>query len=182
MSEQYRSTVHDLTAGNQYCPRCGRPYTPVEYYTGKRISESSTRLSANYIETQTTYRDVQKHTGGICRYCDAEKQKRLLKKLILVGTAGTVFFVIGLLILTNVIALDPMKFGGLGILLVTFGGVAMLLGFIAILIRAMMNPGSNINYISLYTMFTDRLGKEGGKRSGLEYLSAIDGQKLRPTR
>ncbi len=182
MAERFKTTVHDLSAADQRCPRCGKPYTPVEYYTGRRVSESSARVGYSQVRTTTTYRDVQRHTGGICRWCDAQKQRRTLMKMIYAGAAGTAMLIVGILMLTNVIALDPMKYGGLGILLVSIGGLAWLVGVIAVAVLAMMNPAGKINYISLYTMFTDRLGKEGGKRSGLTYLTADEGRRLEPVR
>lgn len=184
MKEQIRTTVQDLNATNMCCPRCGREYTPVEYYTGYKLSEEtkSDRISpgSNYIRTKTTttYRDVQRHTGGICRYCDAENLKRTLKKLILIGVAGIILFVVGLLTVVGVITLSQ----GLGYFLILAGMMAFIVGLIAFMIRVKMNPDSNINYLSLYTMYMDRLGKEGGKNSELEYLSAKEGKDLRPMR
>ena len=75
-----------------------------------------------------------------------------------------------------------MKYGGLEILLITIGGMAFIVGLIATLIMAMMNPDSNINYISLSTMYMDRLGMEGKKRSDLEYLTERQGKEMRPVR
>ena len=170
-SNQIRTTVHDITPKNQYCIHCGRPYSQVVFYTGKRVSATSTRVNYNTVQTMTTYRNVQRHVGGICRYCDAEKQKQGMKKLIIVGVIGTILFVLGFLIMGGVIALDPMKYGGLGVLLVCIGGLALICGVVAIMIVLMINPAANINYISLYTMFMDRLGKEGGKISGFDYLN-----------
>lgn len=171
MAEQFRTTVHDLTEPDMCCPRCGNTYTPVEYYTGKKVSATSERVY-NTVFTETSYQNVHKHTGGICRYCDAEKQKRMLRKLILIGTAGIVLIVVGTMILTGGIPL--LKPNGLGILLVIIGFMAFIIGVSAIAIRAKMDPASDLNDISLCTMFFDRLENEGGKINGLEYLSAKD--------
>ena len=86
------------------------------------------------------------------------------------------------MIITGIVALDRMKYGGVEILLITIGGTAFLVGMIATMVMAMMNPNSAINYISLYTMFVDRLGKEGKKRSDVEYLTEQQGKEMRPVR
>ncbi len=182
MSQKIQTTVHDLSSANQCCPHCGRAYTHVDYYTGRKISSSSTQVTSSLVRTQSIYQNVQYHRGGICRYCDAENQRRTLKKMILIGAAGLVLCIIGVLIIIGIIAVDRMKYGGVEILLITIGGTAFLVGMIAAMVMAMMNPNSAINYISLYTMFVDRLGKEGKKRSDVEYLTEQQGKEMRPVR
>ena len=179
MKEQIRTTVQDLNATNMCCPRCGREYTPVEYYTGYKLSEEtkSKRISSDKVwsETTTTYRDVQKHTGGICRYCDAENLKRTLKKLILVGVAGIISFIVGLLIVFGVIALSQR----LGYFLFWVGMMAFTVGLFAILIWVKTNPSEKMREEFLFDMYMNRLSKEGGKNSELEYLSAKEWLGLR---
>ncbi len=182
MKEQIRTTVQDLNATNMCCPRCGREYTPVEYYTGYKFSEEtkSERISSDKVwsETTTAYLNVQRHIGGICRYCHAENLKHTLKKLILIGVAGIISFVVSLRILFGAIDLSQ----GLGWFLFWVGMMAFTVGLFATIFRVKLNPSEKLSDIRLFDIYMIRLRKEGGKNSELEYLSAKEGKGLRPMR
>ena len=67
MSNKIITATPELSGARQTCSRCGNALTPVEYYTGTVVSSGSAQISYNTMQTQTTYRNVTRHTGGLCR-------------------------------------------------------------------------------------------------------------------
>ncbi|MDO4543560.1 MAG: hypothetical protein Q4C01_03315 [Clostridia bacterium] len=178
MSEKIKTTTANLSAIGQRCPRCGNEYTAVEYYTGEVVSSSNTRLNYNTVQTQTLYKNVTGHVGGLCRFCDKERQKKTAKVWAVVTAVGLVMCVIGMLMKLGAIEYDTFKYGGLEVLLITFGGLALLIGVLVVISTAVVNPTSKLNYVTLYARFISRLKSDKNMQPGLAYLSADAAKKL----
>ena len=171
MIKNLKTTVHDLPGNGYVCPNCGKPYTPVEYYTGVAVSSTSSRVDYNTVQTVTSYTNVNRHMGGICRFCDVSNQKSMIPLMIGVSILGMIILTIGMFLARGIIPMDRMRFGGLEVILTIIGGGALIVGVIYIIIAATASATRFIKPNELYTRFIGKLLTEKQMRTGVVYLS-----------
>lgn len=179
MSKRITATSANLNSQIEYCPNCNRLYTPVEYYTGHVVSQNRYSVNANTTCTETVYRNVTQHTGGLCRWCAKTNQKRTAKIWGIIGGIGLLVCVAGVLIPFLLPPESRQKLLNISMMLGMLGGLAFIIGGCVLLAYAANRPSSNINYINAYNMFLSNLRKDGLSSPSLGYLSKYEAKRLR---
>ena len=164
----------DLSSPNECCKRCGRSYSAVEYYTGEVVSATSARVDYNTVRTTTTYRNITRHTGGVCRVCNKARKKQYIPFLLIAAGIGLVLMVVSIFMFKS----DVMAVRDWGSFLIGLSSCIVFIAGISLFAIGVERTGGRMGEAALFNLFVSRLGKEGGKAAGRAYLSAAEGKRL----
>ena len=179
MSKRITVTQANLKSQIEYCPNCRRLFTRVEYYTGHVVSQSRYSVNANTTCTQTVYRSVTSHIGGLCRWCEKENMKRTAKVWAIIGAIGLLICVAGALFPVIFPPESRQNLMNVSMPLGMIGGLAFIIGGCVLLAYAADRPSKDMNDINAYNMFINNLRKDGQSSPSLAYLSKDEAKRLK---
>lgn len=179
MSKRLITTRPDLRSRVEWCANCHQFYTPLEYYRGSIVSQRGYKADANTTCRETVYRNVAMHIGGLCRWCVKENRKRAARIFSIVGAAGLLACVGGILLGVLLPAETKQSLLPLWLSLCLAGGLSVLIGGIYVLRTACMKPGSDTNYSKAYDMFLRESLRNKQIPNGIGYLSKYQAKRLK---
>lgn len=180
MANKRTTVVPDMHAPEEACPHCGQPFTPVEYYTARRIALDSQRVSDQTIRLETVYQDLTAHRGGLCRRCIRYNRRQRAKRWLILAALGLI-----LLAICASMARESIQHRDELLMKVAVGmGVAGLSALLAGLITALClrryDDTSPKPYPYLYALLLKQLQAEHFRRKTLTYMTVDEAKQLIP--